>query len=239
MTTVEDPNIQAKKKRIWLILISALAVFILCLAAILIYFEKFSPGARASLTAQAKEKTEAIALSFSITTTESTLPSLTQSSTVTEVPTHTPIPTATPYPTQDLQETQQPTDESVNVDNTSPTITQTQTVDQSSLPALSCRDLELQQENLTQLQWEHYVEEVIGRKFTFSGRVIEVYQNQKVEIKDENCQNLFSVLNLFGIPEEDLVSIQKDQTLRGEGTIRDVNFVYGNNIDVNVDYFQN
>ena len=88
-------------------------------------------------------------------------------------------------------------------------------------------------------QWEHYVEEVIGRKFTFSGRVIEVYQNQKVEIKDENCQNLFSVLNLFGIPEEDLVSIQKDQTLRGEGTIRDVNFVYGNNIDVNVDYFQN
>jgi hypothetical protein len=238
MTTVDDPNFQAKKKKIWAILLIALAVLILCLASILLYFERLSPNARASLTAQAKDKTEAFALAFAITETESALPTLTLTSTSTEVPTHTPIPTATLYPTQDLQEPQQSTDETVNVDDNSATLTPTESPDKSSLPALTCQDIELQQENLTKLQWDRYVEEIIGRKITFSGKVVEVYQDQKVEIKDENCQNVFTVLNLFDIPEEDLASIQKDQTLRGEGTIRDVNFVYGSNIDINVEYYQ-
>lgn len=238
MTTVEDPDSQAKKRKIWIILFSALAVLILCLASILIYFERFSPDVRASQTAQAQEKTEAFALAYHMTATEAALPTLTLTSTFTEVPTHTPVPTATRYPTQDQQETEQRTEETADADDPSTTMIPTATVDQSSLPALQCRDLELQQENLTKLQWDRYVEEIIGRKFTFSGMVIEVFINQKIEIKDENCQNLFTVLNLFGIPEDDLVSIQKDQRLRGEGTIRDVNFIYGNNIDINVTYYQ-
>lgn len=238
MTTVEDPNLQAKKKRIWVILLSALAILILCLAAILIYFERLSPDARATLTAQSKEKTAASGLSFSMTETKSALPQSTLTSTFTEVPTQTPIPSATPYPTQDLQETSETTSESVNDNDASATFTPSETPDKSTLPALTCLDIELQEENLTELQWESYVLEITGRKITFSGVVIEVYQDQKVEIKDENCQNLFTVLNLFGIPEDDLVSIHKDETLRGEGTIKDVNFVYGNNIDIDVTYYQ-
>ncbi|MFN2305324.1 MAG: hypothetical protein ACK2TV_16460 [Anaerolineales bacterium] len=236
MTIIDDSKNQSKKKKIWVILLSAAAILFLCIASILLYFERLSPSARASLTVQARQKTEAEAMAYQVTVTDAILPTITLSITNTQEPTQTSLPTATIETGATLKESL-PNAGEVDIleETTSPTQISEQIL---NLPALTCHDLERQYENLTELGWERYREEIIGRKITFSGAVIEIYHDQQLEIKDENCRNLYTVLNLFGIPEEDLINIHKGQMLRGEGTIRDVNFVYGTNIDVNVDFFQ-
>lgn len=102
---------------------------------------------------------------------------------------------------------------------------------------LTCQAIENAHGSLTDLQWASYTREIIGKAITFTGQVLEVYGDGRVQIN--GCgSNLFTVTMLYGISEDVALSLNKDQYVQGTGTIKEISYLIGVNIQINVDTFQ-
>ncbi len=107
----------------------------------------------------------------------------------------------------------------------------------TSTPApLTYKDIEQTKKDLTDLQWESYAREIIGERIQFAGDVIEVYDDGRVQITEGD--GLLSVCILYEVPLDVAATLNKDQFVQGEGTIRDVNTDLGLAVWINVESLQ-
>lgn len=124
-------------------------------------------------------------------------------------PTDTPLPTDTPVPTAT------PTPE-----------------------PFTCRNVERERSQLTDLQWEKYTVELVGTEIVFSGAVTEVYEDGRIQIKDNYCKGLFTIVVLYGVDVNAALSFNKGDIVTGKGTIRETGNFISLYIHINVDVIQ-
>lgn len=180
-----------------------------------------------SVTATAKSSTKTAYL-FTSTSTATITPTETLTPTVTLTPTETLTPTITLTPTETFTPTitftstltHTPTITFTHTPTNTPTLTPTQS-------PLTCKDIELSRDDLTELQWENYIREMVGKRIQFSGKVLEVYDDRSVSISDDACGKLFTVVALYQIPYDNLLQINKDDYLTGLGTIKKIDTFLG------------
>lgn len=97
---------------------------------------------------------------------------------------------------------------------------------------LTVRDIEVQRKQLTDLQWEPYAEGLVGEQIRFSGKVVEVYGDGRVQIDDG--KGIFTVCILYGVPLDVAAGLSKDQVVEGQGTVREVDTTIGLSVRVDV-----
>jgi len=135
-----------------------------------------------------------------------------------DAPRPTPEPTATPGPTH-----------TPGPPTSTPEPTATPT------PALlTARDIERKRSELTDLQWDKYTVDVIGEEIRFSGKVLEVYDDARVQISFASAKKLMTGGILHGLSGEQALALNKDQTVKGVGTVREVGVFLGLNIHIDV-----
>lgn len=76
--------------------------------------------------------------------------------------------------------------------------------------------------------------DMVGKRIQFSGKVLDVYDDRSVQISDDACEKLFTVVSLFQIPYENLLLINKDDYAIGFGTIKSIYMFLGISIEINV-----
>lgn len=74
------------------------------------------------------------------------------------------------------------------------------------------------------------MDSIIGQPILFSGKVIEVYDDGRVQIGEG--KRLFTVCILHGIPRDLALAITKDDYLEGEGTVRDIDTTLGLSVHI-------
>ena len=97
---------------------------------------------------------------------------------------------------------------------------------------LTYRDIELQKKGMTDLQWEAYAKELVGQEIRFDGKVLEVYEDGRVQIREG--KGIVSICILHGIPQETAISLAKDQAVSGTGTVREVDTLIGLSVAIDV-----
>ena len=102
-----------------------------------------------------------------------------------------------------------------------------------TLALLTCEDIEKKHKELTDLQWDVYRQEIIGERIRFAGKVLEVYDDGKVHIREG--KGLLTGCILHGIPLDVAAALDKDQFVQGVGTVRDVDTLLGLRVHVNVE----
>ena len=85
---------------------------------------------------------------------------------------------------------------------------------------LTVEDIERKRKELTDLQWQTYAQEVVGKPIRFSGAVLEVRGDGRVQIRDG--KGLLTVVVLYGVPLDVAAALGKGQTVEGAGTVREV-----------------
>jgi len=85
---------------------------------------------------------------------------------------------------------------------------------------LTVEDIERKRKELTDLQWQTYAQEVVGKPIRFSGAVLEVRGDGRVQIRDG--KGLLTVVVLYGVPLDVAAALGKGQMVEGAGTIREV-----------------
>jgi len=60
----------------------------------------------------------------------------------------------------------------------------------------------------------------VGEPIRFSGKVIEVHDDARVQIRDG--KGFLTVVILYGVPLDVAAGLNKDQAVEGEGTVREV-----------------
>jgi hypothetical protein len=85
---------------------------------------------------------------------------------------------------------------------------------------LTVRGIEAKRKELTDLQWQTYAEEIVGEPIRFSGNVLEVREDGRVQISDG--KGFLTVVILYGVPLDVAAGLNKDQAVEGEGTVREV-----------------
>ena len=85
---------------------------------------------------------------------------------------------------------------------------------------LTVEDIERKRKELTDLQWQTYAQEVVGEPIRFSGAVLEVRGDGRVQIRDG--KGLLTVVVLYGVPLDVAAALGKGQTVEGAGTVREV-----------------
>jgi len=136
-----------------------------------------------------------------------TVVEVTATPTETSVPVPTKvIPTLTPEPTEvPLTPTPYPAP--------TPTLLPTATF-------LTVGAIKDQREELTDLQRELYDQNIIGEVVRFAGRVSEVYEDGSISIDDGSDRSI--VVTLHGVPYDTALGIQKNQLVRGTGTVTEL-----------------
>ena len=100
----------------------------------------------------------------------------------------------------------------------------------------TCADIEHIRSTITDLQWEAFTQQVVGQRIRFAGNVIEVYDDGRVNIDD--CKGFLNVCMLYEIPRDIALTINNDQFIQGEGTVREVSVFIGLNVWINVESFK-
>lgn len=230
-----EANVQPKKmKKTWKIVLfvglAIIGLMLICFIVGLIVTTR--PGY--SVTATAKSSTKTASL-FTPTSTVTMTPTETLTPTVTLTPTETLTPTITLTPTETFTPTVTFTSTLTHTPTVTFTSTPTNTPTLTPTPSpLTCRDIEQSRDDLTDLQWDKYIRDMVGKRIQFSGKVLEVYDDRRVQISDDACQKLFTVVTLYQIPYDNLLLINKDDYATGYGTIRSIDTVLGITIEINV-----
>ena len=86
----------------------------------------------------------------------------------------------------------------------------------------TARDIERKLDELTDLQWDKYTVSVIGEEIHFSGKVLEVYDDTRVQISFASTKKIMTGGMLHGFSVEQALELNQDQTVSGVGTIREV-----------------
>ena len=134
-------------------------------------------------------------------------------------PTNTPGPTNTPTPVPfTARETEQA---APTATPGPPTNTPGPTNTPTPVP-FTARDIERKLDELTDLQWDKYTVSVIGEEIHFSGKVLEVYDDTRVQISFASTKKIMTGGMLHGFSVEQALELNQDQTVSGVGTIREV-----------------
>jgi hypothetical protein len=75
---------------------------------------------------------------------------------------------------------------------------------------------------------------VIGEEIRFSGEVVEVYDDARVQIDFASTKKLMTRGILHGLSVDQALALQKNQVVKGVGTIREVGMFLGLSIDIDV-----
>lgn len=86
----------------------------------------------------------------------------------------------------------------------------------------------------TELQFEQYRIDILGKQIQFKCQVLEVYENGEVLLGGGNCGGLFTYVSLLGIPFDIVIGLNEDQLISGEGVVVDVHLFLGTHIDIEV-----
>ena len=154
-------------------------------------------------------------------------PTLTPTLTNTPEPTNTPTITLTPEPTNTPEPTATP----------GPTSTPTNTPEPTSTPTpapLTARDIELKKNDLTDLQWDKYKAALIGQEIAFTGEVLEVYSDARVQISFASTKRMLTGGMLYDISTDKAITLNDGDIVKGKGIIREISTVLGLTIDINV-----
>lgn len=98
---------------------------------------------------------------------------------------------------------------------------------------MTYRDIELKKKELTDLQWEAYAKGLIGEPIQFSGKVIEVYEDGRVQVMEG--KGLINVCILYGLSLDVAASLAKDQQVQGQGMVRGVDTILGLRVEIDVE----
>lgn len=99
---------------------------------------------------------------------------------------------------------------------------------------LTARDVELKRDDLTDLQWENYKSELVGEEIAFTGEVLEVYDDARVQISFADTKRMMTGGMLYNIPTDEAIKLQKGDVVKGKGTIREITTLLGLTIQINV-----
>jgi len=97
---------------------------------------------------------------------------------------------------------------------------------------LTIFDIRQQKKELTDLQWDDYCRRLRGEEVRFSGKVLEVYSDGRVQINDDSEKG--PVVILKQIPRETALEIGKDDRVEGIGTVEEVSVFLGIHVDIAV-----
>lgn len=98
---------------------------------------------------------------------------------------------------------------------------------------LTVREIEDTKKEMTELQWEVFTQEAVGEPIRFSGEVMEVYEDGRVQI-DEAEEGFLTVVILYRIPLDTAVTLNEDQSIQGVGVVREIGQFLGTYIWINV-----
>jgi len=100
---------------------------------------------------------------------------------------------------------------------------------------LTVRDIELKVNELTDVQWERYILDHLGKKITFKGDVLDVYEDY-ISLLEFTKDEISTAVRLYGIPYYTLITLKKYDYIQGEGVIKDIRerFFGGITIEINV-----
>lgn len=102
----------------------------------------------------------------------------------------------------------------------------------------TCRNVEREKSQLTDLQWENRAGELIGTEIVFSGAVTEVYEDGRIQIEDNYCKGFFTIVILYGVDVNTALSFNKGDTVTGKGTLRETGTFISLYVHINVDVIQ-
>lgn len=145
----------------------------------------------------------------------------------------TPAPTAEiiTNPQTEITEATTPPDETPPDETPLETISVTETADKSSI--LSVNEIEdVRKSDITDLQWESYVDSIIAQPISYSGQVLEVRDDGSVQIDDG--KGIFTISILRGIPRDIAIALSKGDQLEGEGTVRDIDTLLTLTVEITV-----
>jgi len=164
-----------------------------------------------------------------VTPSSTPTPSATVIPSATPVPSPRPVPSATPIPSAT------PVPSATPIPSMTPTSSLTPTPAPTKTPTprvLAVREIEEAKKQMTALQWEVFAQGIVGEPIRFSGEVIEVYEDGRVQI-DEGEDWFFYVI-LYRIPLETAVALDEDQFIRGVGVVRAIDELLGTHLRINV-----
>ena len=152
------------------------------------------------------------------------LPTFTAYPTYTLLPINTPLPTDTPGPTNTFGPTNTPRATNTPRPTSSPTVT--------PLPNLvKCISIVAKHDMSTDIQWQEYRDEVLGRNIYFSGKVRQVYEDNSASLNsNDECG-----ITIYRIPHDVALRLYKGQQVEGYGTIKSLFwFLWVAEIDINI-----
>lgn len=106
------------------------------------------------------------------------------------------------------------------------------TAEPTEEPLLTIEDIEQKRDELTDLQWEEYAENVVGEEIAFGGKVIDVEKDGDVQISDG--RKMMTVVVLKGLERDRAIQIEKDHLVQGTGHVQEVSLFLGLHIDIDV-----
>lgn len=75
---------------------------------------------------------------------------------------------------------------------------------------------------MTELQWGEYTKSLVGKPIVYEGTITQVYDDGRIQI--DACSGIFSggPFIIYGTPIDVAIKLSKGQSIKGEGTIKEV-----------------
>ncbi len=86
----------------------------------------------------------------------------------------------------------------------------------------TCDYINDQRKKMTELQWEEYTKSLVGKPIEYEGEITEVYEDGRIQI--DACSGILSggPFVIYGTPIDVAIEFQKNQFIKGKGTIKEV-----------------